>query len=522
MLVHQLRRRLHRHLVCTLLTVVSSVLLLSGSQPSAAQPVAFSPKYEVRAVWLTTLSGLDWPRTQGEAAQRRELCTILDQLHEAGINTVLFQTRIRGTVVYDGSSEPWDAAISGTAGQRPTYDPLRVAVEECHRRGMQLHAWVVTLPLGKWTSAGCRDMRRRQPSLVRRAADNAFMDPTKAATADYLGRLCADITRRYDIDGIHLDYIRYPDGWPRDATPAATKRANITRIARSIYEAVKREKPWVIVSCSPVGKSDNLTRYSSRGWNARSAVYQDAQNWLAEGVMDALFPMMYFRDDHFFPFAIDWQEQSAGRLVVPGLGIYFLDPREGKWQLSDVQRQLSASRDIGMGHCYFRSRFLLDDVKGILQFSSHFDATPALLPPMPWLSDRRPAAPSQLRFMAGSLTWQLGADSIREGGVVCNVYASREWPVDISDPRHLIATRLCGSRISLPASALDMNFAVTCQNRYGLESQPAMLRLTSDDRTVRKARFNPSPLNTAWRPQAPGKAKKDGKKSRKEKKKKRK
>ena len=69
---------------------------------------------------------------------------------------------------------------------------------------------------------------------------------------------------------------------------------------------VKAEKPWVKMSCSPVGKHDNLTRYSAGGWNARTAVCQDAQEWLRQGLMDELYPMMYFQGDNFYPFAIDW------------------------------------------------------------------------------------------------------------------------------------------------------------------------------------------------------------------------
>ena len=95
-----------------------------------------------------------------------------------------------------------------------------------------------------------------------------------------------------------------------------------------------------MLSCAPIGKHDDLTRYSSNGWNARKRVFQDVQQWMKDGIMDAIFPMMYFRDNHFFPFALDWNEHSYGKFVVPGLGIYFLDPKEGKWVITDVERQM--------------------------------------------------------------------------------------------------------------------------------------------------------------------------------------
>lgn len=103
------------------------------------------PKQELRAVWLTTLEGLDWPSTKGTSAsveqkQKQELCHILDQLKRANVNTILYQARIRGTVTYPSLIEPWDGCISGTFGTAPHYDPLQFAIDEAHKRGMELHA----------------------------------------------------------------------------------------------------------------------------------------------------------------------------------------------------------------------------------------------------------------------------------------------------------------------------------------------------------------------------------------------
>ena len=104
-----------------------------------------APKHEVRAVWLTTLGGRDWPRTYSQSPfsakkQQAELCQILDRLQEAKINTVLLQTRIRGTMIYPSSLEPWDGCLSGHPGRTPGYDALQFAIDECHKRGMELHA----------------------------------------------------------------------------------------------------------------------------------------------------------------------------------------------------------------------------------------------------------------------------------------------------------------------------------------------------------------------------------------------
>ncbi|MFS6555272.1 hypothetical protein VPJ68_07280, partial [Parabacteroides distasonis] len=114
------------------------------------------------------------------------------------------------------------------------------------------------------------------PSLLRKIGDEGYMKPELNATADYIAGICGEITRNYDIDGIHLDYIRYPEVGKRHVGSMEGRRS-ITRIVERVNSTVKSLKPWVKLSCSPVGKHADLARYSSRGWNARTAMWQDAQ-----------------------------------------------------------------------------------------------------------------------------------------------------------------------------------------------------------------------------------------------------
>ena len=440
---------------------------------------AQSPKHEVRAVWLTTIGGIDWPHSYQPDAQKQELNQILDKLEKAGINTVMIQTRVRGTTIYPSAIEPWDGCITGTPGKRPVYDPLQLVIDECHKRSMECHAWVVTIPVGKWNKLGCKQLRQKFPKLIKHIGEDGYMDPEQAQTGDYIASICKEIVTNYDVDGIHLDYIRYPETW-KIKVSRPQGREYITSIVRKINKVVKSEKPWVKLSCSPIGKHDDLRRYRAGGWNARTAVCQDAQAWLRDGLMDALFPMMYFQGNHFFPFAIDWKEQSAGRMVVPGLGIYFLDPREGKWTLDQVQRQMSVSRELGLGHCYFRSKFFTDNVKGIYDFGSRFDATPALVPPMTWANQRQPSEPEQLRINGNKLSWQTAVDSSDAPYLFYNVYASEDFPVDITKAENLMATRKRETSMMVPVNKL--NYAVTAMNRYGQESTPAQLLLNAGSR----------------------------------------
>lgn len=455
---------------------------------AAVFTLAAQPKYEVRAVWLTTIGGIDWPHSYAGPArsierQKDELRDILDRLQRANINTVLLQTRIRATTIYPSAYEPWDGCLSGKPGKSPGYDALKFAIDECHRRGMELHAWIVAIPVGKWNGAGCVRLRKRHPGLVRKIGDEGYLDPEKPQTAEYLADLCAEITGNYDIDGIHLDYIRYHETWPMKVS-RRQGRTNITNIVRAISRRVKSIKPWVKMSCSPIGKYKDLSRFSSYGWNAYERVCQDAQAWLRDGLMDELFPMMYFRGNQFYPFALDWNEHSYGRIVAPGLGIYFMSPGEKDWPLSDITREMLTLRHYGMGHAFFRSKFFTDNVKGIYDFTAQsFNQYPALIPPMTWQSSARPSAPSGLSRRTQEdnvelLSWTpADKDTTR---IMYNVYSSREYPVNTDDARNLTVVRLRKSSLIIPHDP-TRHYAVTATDRYGNESTPLQERHTNPD-----------------------------------------
>ncbi len=449
---------------------------------------ASQPKNEVRAVWLTTIGGIDWPSSyahngMGISEQKRQLTEMLDRLQAVNVNTILLQTRVRGTTIYPSDIEPWDGCLSGRPGQSPGYDALQFAIDECHRRGMELHAWVVTIPVGKWNTYGCQQLRRKYGRIIQRIKDEGYMNPESGFTASYLADICGEITRKYDIDGIHLDYIRYPETWRGRKYPQY-----ITNIVEAIHDKVKFYKPWVKLSCSPIGKYDDLSRYRSNGWNARSRVAQDAQGWLRDGLMDQLYPMMYFSGNNFYPFAIDWQEASYGRQVISGLGVYMLHPHERNWPLGEMQRQMNFIRHIGMGHCYFRAKFLLDNVKGIYDYVAWHDRHPALIPPMQWTHGRTPSAPTLLRVerteKGDMISWGGARDNSDGPYLIYNVYASEKYPVDITKPEHLIRTRHLWSHLNIQRSAdkPKLYYAVTAQDRYGYESaaiQESMMNSTT-------------------------------------------
>ena len=471
------------------LIILGLFTLQSQAQTNIADYLTLpQPKRETRAVWLTTLSNLDWPKTYATSKeniekQKQELRDILDSYQKAHINTVLLQARVRAATIYPSEIEPWDHCITGVEGRAPGfgYDPLAFAIDECHRRGMEIHAWIATIPVGMKTTLGCRTIMKRG-FRVRSYATGSYLDPADPAVPGYLARICGEITRKYDIDGINLDYIRYPDGWPlpsyRNGDTPEARRAHITAIVRAIHDEVKAIKPWVKMSCSPIGKYSDLSRYSSKNFNARDRVAQEAQEWLREGLMDQLYPMQYFRGENYYPFIADWVENRYSRDVVTGLGTYFLDPRQGNWRLSDMTRQMYVSRSLGMGHAHFRSYFLTSNQQGIYDFECRFNSSLAL-PPVT-KGGRAVSAPTTETM---SPLVEYGSEhgmTMRWKGNApyYNIYASRSYPVDIRNARNLLYARFRGNQLHFSSVNEGLYFAVTAMDRYGNES-PALQELSS-------------------------------------------
>ena len=372
---------------------------------------------------------------------------------------------------------------------------------------MEIHAWMVCIPAGNDRQVkllGKQSVVKKKPTMCihfKRAW--YLLDPGNPETAKYLAAIAKEITMNYDIDGIHLDYIRYPENaenfpdgktfrkYGKGKTISQWRRDNITSIVREIYNDVKLIKPWVKVSSSPVGKYDDTRRYSSKGWNAYNAVYQDAKLWLKTGIHDAIFPMMYFRDNHFYPFALDWEENKHGRFVVPGLGIYFLKQKAHEWDINEIMRQIYFTRRNGLdGQAFFRNEFLMKNTCGLTDsLKCRFYTYPAAVPPMVWQDSIAPAQPVNgvISFRNDSvmINWDK-ADSSKTEEASYRIYASDFYPVDINDGKNIICLKHGSNSFcySLKAGKIKRFWAITATDRYGNESSPLEINRPADDERI--------------------------------------
>jgi uncharacterized lipoprotein YddW (UPF0748 family) len=481
--------------------VVWGILLLLMLVKAHAEDNDY-PKREIRAVWLTTIFGLDWPGqpatdAAGFARQKNELRTILDKLAEANFNTVFLQTRLRGDVIYPSAIEPLSKVFTGKYGSLPDYDPLAFVIDECHRRGMECHAFLVTFPAGSARvveEQGAASVVKRHPELCLQHQGEWYLDPGQPATTDYILALVREIVCRYDVDGIQFDYIRYPEKaplFPDQASYAAYgngmnradwRRENINRLVKHVHDWVKQEKPWVQISSSPLGKYRRNTQTPNAGWTAYDDVHQDPKTWLQAGTHDMIVPMMYYRQNDFYPFVDVWKAQTGQRNLVAGLGAYRLNRKEGDWTLSDMTDQIHYVRKHGANGCaFFRTRFVVEDEKGLYrELKQNLFKYPAQLPPLTWLGDtsETPAAPREIFVTRENnhlkLTWEDA--SAQAAQHTYTVYYSPADSIDTNRAQTILATGLREKEIRLPVNVTTecgYSFCVTASNRYRIEGPPS-------------------------------------------------
>lgn len=331
------------------------------------RPLKDSIREEMRAVWLTTTYGLDWPKAKADTPngirqQKEELERILDRLVQDGYNTVFFQARMSGSTAYDSPHEPY-ARVFTTSGEAPSYDPLAFATEACHKRGLSIHAWLVTYPLAS-NKERPHPIVTKHPEWAIAHRGTRHLDPGNPSVRTYIARLAADIAKRYDVDGIHFDYFRYPEEAERfndkktfekyaeGLSLEQWRRQNLTEQLTEIRTLVHDVRPEVQISVAPLGKYRKLIELNQpHGWTAYEFVHQDVEEWARRGLVDFVVPMMYYKDHLFEPFLIDWQ-RSVGRYIpiIAGLAPYRTDISErSPWQPEVIKEQIAIARNHGAG-----------------------------------------------------------------------------------------------------------------------------------------------------------------------------
>ncbi len=339
---------------------------------------------EFRAVWVITWDYISDSRTASQ--NKAKIRKILDNVKAANMNAVLWQVRQSGAVYFNSSYEPYGYYAGYSY---PGFDPLAYAVAEAHKRGLELHAWFNTFQVYS-THAGTP--AAEHPEWICTNRDGAAMtshrcvSPGLDEVRDYTLKVAMEVVNNYDIDGLHLDYIRWNEFDEDDmqnppsieqemheldgmfseekinglAKTAGSKRYifdkqhpysggvpsgysnwddwrrdGVTAFVHALHDSIQAVKPWVRLSPAALGK---YKKGGTSGWNGYYIVFQDAAKWFNEGYIDQLTPMHYHwlnGTDMKDELTSDWKPYlsagiAEGRLYTNGPGSYILD-ENGVW-----------------------------------------------------------------------------------------------------------------------------------------------------------------------------------------------
>ena len=268
---------------------------------------------EMRAAWVSTVYNLDWPKTKNNASkQKQELTQLMDKLKGCGINTIVLQVRPESDALYKSSINPWSKYLTGTQGKDPGYDPLAFAVQEAHKRGMELHAWMnpyrVTSSGTNLNALVSSHPARKNPSWVIKYNGKMYYDPGNPAVVDYLVKTVKEVVDKYDVDGIHFDDYFYPSSsFPDDASYQVYgkgqdrnnwRRENVNTLLKRV-KAVVNARSGCEFGVSPFGiwrnkSADCPDGSETSGSQSYYNMLADSRTWIRKGYVDYIVPQIYW------------------------------------------------------------------------------------------------------------------------------------------------------------------------------------------------------------------------------------
>lgn len=468
---------------------------------------SINPKREFRGAWIATVANIDWP-TKGAstASQKQALINILDGLKAVNINAVMFQIRPECDALYYSDIEPWSYWLTGVQGQPPNpfYDPLQFAIEESHKRGIELHAWFnpyrVERIVGNYTTAS-KHVSKAHPEWTFTKGTVKILNPGIPEVRNYVLSVIMDVVNRYDIDGIHFDDYFYLDGMgtedaatfasynPTNLSWADWRRNNVNTLVQMIHDNIQAVKPNVKWGISPRGiwrpgyPDETIT-----GNDNYNSIYCDAMAWLRAQSIDYINPQLYwaFTGPQDYGKLMPWWADSAGangRHMYVGHAVYRIGagatPPQIPFYANEIPRQIrfNWTNNNCQGSVLYNTTSTLNNLLGFYDSLKILYKYPAIPPVMNWKDFVIPNPPSNLRYdkLAGSrgdgLYWNAPSSApdgdIASKYVVYKFATSTVQPSDLENSSNLnnivgttyaeIKTENVSQTMYLGVTALDKN-----------------------------------------------------------------
>ena len=484
-------------------------------------------KREVRGVWMATVYNIDWPSTTGYSysvrnTQKKEMTQYLDVLQNNNFNAVYFQVRSMCDAMYKSSYEPWSSYLTGQRGRNPGWDPLEFIVEECHKRGLECHAWVnpyrwATTAEG-WNTTQDRELKNANMLLSftnSSGTTTIILNPALKATNERIVNVCRELVEKYDIDGIIFDDYFYPSGIPTTSeagdynnwrTSGTTKsfgdwrRANVNKMVADVYNMIQEVDPSCKFGISPAGAACTDANVAAKHGISRmpvasdwqyNGIFSDPVAWLEEGTIDYISPQIYWKTNHstnpFGPMTKWWSTiaRHFGRHHYASHSLTFLQSSNTTADWVEVGQQMQYSRQYTVnaapGQIYY-SACDIDGkkVNGLGEWlKKNKYQHPALTPAIDWKEAPTYGSVENLRWENNTLTWN------SPGRVHYAVYAIPDAITDVSAERSTSGGILTNyllqvcytNSFSIPATYQSgYRFAVSVVDRYGNEYQHVYIR----------------------------------------------
>lgn len=399
--------------VLSLLICIFSITQI-WTQTTTIQNQALSEP-EMRGLWVATVNNIDWPSVAGLSVDslKSEAQTILDRAKSIGLNTIFLQVRPSSDVIYHSAIEPLTYYLVGDNDNFPSdFDPLNFWIEEAHRRGLELHAWINPLratPKPDYIS-GRNHISKIHPEWLVKYADKQYLNPGEPNVRRYIANVVTEIVQKYDIDGIHFDDYFYPypvvnekfndlDTYKKYATKKQSiddwRRANVDSLVSEVSRVVHSEKPWLAFGISPFGVWRNKTD-DERGSNTRAGItdydvlYADVLHWAQMKWIDYVVPQIYWEAGNkaadFDELHNWWGKTFApyGIKVFVGHAIYKINDATTPWKNpAEMPSQIEKVRNNEniLGSVFFSYRQLNRDLLGLEeQLKSNFYVQKTLAP----------------------------------------------------------------------------------------------------------------------------------------------
>lgn len=376
-------------------------------------------KREFRAVWIASVANINWPSRNNLSVdqQKQEAIQLLDMLVDLNFNAVILQVRPSADALYKSPHEPWSHFLTGQIGQAPypEYDPMQFWIEECHKRGLEFHAWLN--PFRAHHSNGgaisSESMVRKSPENVIKLKNGMYwFDPADDRTQDQASKVIKDIISRYDVDGIHLDdyfypYAEYNGGkdfpdfktWSIYQQSGGTlsradwRRANVNKFVKRIYDEIKAQKNDVKFGISPFGIWKPGYPAGIKGSSQYDELYADAKLWLNQGWVDYFTPQLYWPVDspgQSFPLLLQWwsDENTKGRHLWPGLNTVAVKAAN---KAVEIGREIEVSRQIlkkDAGQVHYSVAGISKNFEMQQELKNSFYKDKVLTPETPWLKSK--------------------------------------------------------------------------------------------------------------------------------------